>query len=69
MKYFAILLYPAAGIILLWMWAKVRKKKLDQIVDEASDEHHTLLKIAENHPYGGSQAEYRQWMKDYSDKH
>lgn len=69
MKYIGLLLFPAMGFILVWMWLRVRNKNLETIVTESAEEHHHLLEIAEQHPKGGSYSDYQKWKSQRTDNH
>ena len=67
MKFIGLLLFPAMGFILVWMWLRVRNKNLETIVKDSAEEHHKLLDIAEQHPEGGSYSDYQQWKSQSND--
>ena len=66
MKQIGLLIYPVMGLLVFWMWTKVRHMNLSEIVDKSRNDHHHVNDILTEHPHGGTYREYQSWLQEES---
>jgi hypothetical protein len=59
-----VILYLLLAAIIVMFWLKIRKKSLDDLLEQSNRDHHHVQKVIAKHSYGGSWNEHQQWMKE-----
>lgn len=59
-----VTLYLLLVAIIVMFWLKIRKKSLDDLLEQSNRDHHQVQKVIAKHSCGGSWKEHQQWMKE-----
>ncbi|MFQ5993804.1 MAG: hypothetical protein ACE5K1_01815 [Acidiferrobacterales bacterium] len=56
------ILYVLLVALLYLFWRHMHGLSFQDMLDRSATEHHTVLKVIEKHPHGGSWPKHKRWM-------